>query len=228
VKKILSVNHSFSYPDIEFDFIDEIEIDLVETLEQYDYILVNGGDGLLRRVVKKLYQRGYDIPIILNPQGTFNVLYHLYKLGKIDHILKKISQNDTLKEKQIEYYTINKEEIFIFSAGNSLDAIYIAISDILRMGFLKKSKLRYLFAFLSIIPLLILFIPFFLLHKKSFLFFKLNIPIKKFLQIFFTLSDLNIESNNKHYLLQLDGDLVSIISDNLQIRQEDYFRLIIG
>lgn len=223
--KILSVNtpkKPFELPHHDVKKIYEMEIKKIRDIESYDYIIVNGGDGTVRRTIERLHKKKLKTPprLIINPAGTFNVLFKAVRCKNFKKILEKLENSEPLESVRYPYYTMNKKRVFVFSAGNSLDVIYITISELLRVGFLKKSKLRYLLSFITMLPLVLIMGPFFLINRHYCLVFSVIKPgIRKLLNLYFSLETLSIDLKSTHTIFQLDGDLVMIKDKTIHIQQ---------
>ncbi|MFW6308126.1 MAG: diacylglycerol kinase family protein [Campylobacterales bacterium] len=193
-------------------------------------MLVSGGDGAIRRVVEYMAKNNIKMPkLIVDPEGTFNMIYKLYRIKTPEDILEKIAQESALKEVDRNYFSVNSDHYFIFSAGNSLDMIYIILSDLFRVGFLVKSKLRYLISIIFLLPLIVIMIPFFLVVKKYFLVFNgYDFRLKSILNIHLNPSEVRIELDSDYNIWQMDGDIVVVRSKSNHIKKAGRLKLIIG
>lgn len=229
--RILSVNKTIEIKNHEVITVFEHELKGLENIESFDYIIVNGGDGTLRRTMEKLYKKNLEKkPIfIINPAGTFNVFYKTLGCKNFLDIKKQIEDNKPLCTKKQPYYSINDKKIFLFSAGNSLDVLYIACSELIRVGLLRKSKFRYLLSFLFMLPLILVTFLFFLTNRHYFLLFTaIKMPMKRFFNIYFSLEMLDIKLKSTHTLTQLDGDIVIIKKGHIFIKKAGEIEVAIG
>ncbi|HFX18115.1 MAG TPA: hypothetical protein ENK64_03125, partial [Flavobacteriales bacterium] len=183
------------------------------SLKNVDYVIVSGGDGLLRRVIEYIIFSGQHKPkIIIDAQGSFNVIAKRYLIPKVNKVLIKIEKNEPLQTKAHDVYKLN-EYVFLFSAGNMFDALHIHLSEILRIGFLSKGPLKYFISMILLLPVIILSTPFLIFSKKRFFIFT---PVKgfNFLNFYSKINELKIDLKNGYNLIEIDGDLV-ILKDNL-------------
>ncbi|MFP4332504.1 MAG: diacylglycerol kinase family protein [Campylobacterales bacterium] len=223
------MNKVFEKEGLDIVSIEEGELSCVD-IESFEYILVSGGDGAIRRVVEYMAKNNIKMPkLIVDPEGTFNMIYKLYRIKTPEDILEKIAQESALKEVDRNYFSVNSDHYFIFSAGNSLDMIYIILSDLFRVGFLVKSKLRYLISIIFLLPLIVIMIPFFLVVKKYFLVFNgYDFRLKSILNIHLNPSEVRIELDSDYNIWQMDGDIVVVRSKSNHIKKAGRLKLIIG
>ncbi len=85
---ILSIGQDISHKSLQITSITEAQLSTQEHIQDYDYIIVHGGDGTIRRVLKALQGISIKARFILNPTGSFNVIAKLHKVPK----LKKITR----------------------------------------------------------------------------------------------------------------------------------------
>lgn len=230
--KILSINKHVEIKNHEVVTIAETEVKKMEGLEEFDYVIVNGGDGTLRRTIERIHKRKNleKRPIlIINPAGTFNVFFRVLKCENFEKIVEKIENNQPLCTDIRPYYSINNKKIFIFSAGNSLDVLYIACSELLRVGILKKSKMRYILSFLFLFPLILVTFPFFLINRHYYLVFSVvKLPFRRFFNMYFSLDKLSIDLKGTHTLMQLDGDTVIIKQGHIHVEQAGEVEVVVN
>ena len=229
MSRVLCVNKEFEQHGLEVVSIKESELSSVD-IESFEYLLVSGGDGAIRRVVEFMAKNSIKMPkLIVDPEGTFNMIYKLYRIKESKTILEKIAKNETLKEMERNYFSVNSDHYFIFSAGNSLDMIYIILSDLFRVGFLVKSKLRYLFSIIFLLPLMVMMIPFFLVVKKYFLIFNgYDFKLKNILNIHLNPDEVRLELDSDYNIWQMDGDVVVVRSKSNHIKKAGRLKLITG
>lgn len=148
---ILSIGKTFTYDALEIINISLQELSLHKELDRYDYIIISGGDGSIRRVMKQLYTLKKRPKIILNPTGSFNVIAKLHRVPKVESILQILAENKTPNTKAQKLYRLN-DEIFLFAAGNMGDLQHIFLSETLRFGLLQNGMLKYILAVLFFTP----------------------------------------------------------------------------
>ncbi|MBN2768706.1 MAG: NAD(+)/NADH kinase [Campylobacterales bacterium] len=220
--KILSLNKAIQHEQIEIDYADDINE--IDSLKGYDFIIIKGGDGTIRRGVAKAY--GKDIPpLIIDASGSFNVVAKYYKLPKVTKILDDIAKGNI----KIEKHRLKKlnDEIFLFSAGNMGDVQHIAVSENLRSGFLKDGIGKYLIAFIFLLPLHIFTTPWMLFMKDRFFIFDF-IPFIKKIGNFYGVMDKPIkrELSSEYNFVELDGDIVVIKTKDISIEVETYINIV--
>ncbi len=231
MSKVLAINSNIRIPHTQMEHISEADLEKIDDTAEYDYVLISGGDGALRRCTAFLYNRNMlnKVKVIIHKRGTFNLLANMYKIKNVRKIAKKIEHGEELAVREIDLYSINGKEFFIFSAGNSLDVLYIHLSELFRIGFLRKSKFRYLLSFIFLLPSILILLPITLLNKKSFLLFLFFSPkIKKFFNIYFNVDSIELTPNEPKMLMQLDGDLAMIEANKIIIKKESTIKIVLG
>lgn len=197
-------------------------------LSHTDYVVVSGGDGMLRRSVAELSKFTDVPPIIFNPIGSFNVIAKLHGITPIEQILQKIKNNVSLDTIPQKYYRLNNE-IFLFSAGNMGDLHHIFLSESLRFGWIKKGVLKYLLAFLFLFPMHLIMTPFMLASKNRFFIFTPLGVIKKFGSFYGKVPHhLSINLDNDYNFIELDGDIVLIKDATIKIEHDGEIELVTG
>ena len=225
--KILSINKVITYDTLSITNINESSLYTEPDIDQYDYIIINGGDGTIRRVVKILNSLQYNASIILNPTGSFNVIAKLHRVPKLDVILNALANNKTPKTHTQKYYALNNE-IFLFSAGNMGDLQHIFLSETLRFGLLKKGIAKYLLAVLFLAPVHLIMTPFMLLSPRRFFIFAPASFIGKFGSFYGRVEDrITIDLENNYNLIELDGDVVTIEESVLKIEVAGTIEIVI-
>ncbi len=204
---------------LDTNYIDLKDID-AKSLEQSDYLLISGGDGSLRRVIKRALELTKDLPpIIINPSGSFNVVAKKHKVVDVKELILKIKEQKKVTMSTQDVYAIN-DEIFLFSAGNMGDLHHIVFSEMLRFGFLKNGFLKYLLAFLLLLPAHIFTTPFMLFSKRRFFIFTPLRYIKRVGNFYSRFEDkLHFDLENGYNIFELDGDIVTIKQSSLTIRK---------
>ena len=215
--KILSINKVLHHDELSIHNIQESELTIQTNLKTYSYIIINGGDGTIRRIVKTLHSITHNATFILNPTGSFNVIAKLHKVPKLDKVFQKLVQNETLQTKQHPYYSLN-DEMFLFSAGNMGDLQHIFLAETLRFGILKNGILKYILAVLFLLPVHLIITPFMLLSKRKFFIFTPASFITKFGSFYGKVAQpIEIDLQNTYNHIELDGDVVTIEETVLKI-----------
>ena len=222
--KILSIAKKLPHDILDITSIDESELSTLSNIDTYDYIIINGGDGTIRRVIKTLQNMPNHAKFILNPTGSFNVIAKLNKVPKLEKILEKLEKNQTPTVRSQSYYTLN-DEIFLFSAGNMGDLHHIFLSETFRFGLLKKGIYKYALSLLFLLPLHLVITPFMLVSKKKFFIFLPMPYIKKFGSFYAQVNELSIDLENSYNHIELDGDIVTIKEPILDIKYAGFIEI---
>jgi len=213
---ILSIGKVIHRTTLNIDAIAISELTPDFNITVYDYIIISGGDGSIRRVLKILHKHAHLPPFILNPTGSFNVIAKLHKVPKLEEVLAQLSLGEYPPTKMQNIYKLN-EEVFLFSAGNMGDLQHIFLSETLRFGILKNGIAKYILSALFLLPVHLLMTPFMLLSKQRFFIFTPLSMIKKFGSFYGKVEEMNIDLKNEHNFIELDGDVVIIESSKLTI-----------
>ena len=223
--RILSIGKTFHHDTLHITSIEISEFAAHPNIQQYDYIIISGGDGSIRRVIKALQDIDHSAAFILNPIGSFNVVAKLHKVPKIEKVLHTLANGQTIKTEKHHYYALNNE-VFLFSAGNMGDLQHIFISETLRFGMLKDGISKYILAFLFLLPIHLIMTPFMLLSSNRFFIFTPFSFIKKFGSFYGEVEEMSIELENSFNHIELDGDIVTIESNILHIKPAGDIQLI--
>jgi len=224
--KILSINKVIEHSTIFITSITENQLETLQELSSYDYIIINGGDGTIRRVVKTLHTMKHNAKFILNPTGSFNVIAKLHRVPNVDKVLNALAQGRNLKSKRHYYFSLN-HEIFLFSAGNMGDLQHIFLSETLRFGMLNKGIAKYILAALFLLPVHIIMTPFMLLSPRRFFIFTPASFIAKFGSFYGKIeASITIDLENSYNLIELDGDVVTIEVPVLNIKPAGFITLL--
>lgn len=217
--KILSIGQKIEKNEIDIIHIALSEIDQIVSLEGYDYLIISGGDGAIRRIIKTLHHKSIATPpLILNPIGSFNVIAKLHRVPHYSKILDKLIKKEKLIHNKQKYYALN-DEVFLFSAGNMGDLQHIFLSETLRFGILKKGIAKYLLAGLFLLPVHLIMTPFMLLSSHRFFIFTPTSFIGKFGSFYGRVEkEISINLENGYNLIELDGDVVTIEESVLKIK----------
>ncbi len=213
---ILSINKVIEHDTLSITNITESILPTQPNMEDFDYIIINGGDGTIRRVIKILHTLKYNASIILNPTGSFNVIAKLHRVPSLDTVLQALSEEKTPAIQIQNYYSLN-DEMFLFSAGNMGDLQHIFLSETLRFGMLKRGIAKYILAVLFLLPVHLIMTPFMLMSKRKFFIFTPAKFIPKFGSFYGKVKDMEIDLDNSYNHIELDGDVVTIEEQILQI-----------
>ncbi len=222
--KIITINTTIDLPWHEI--INTTEKDFYDLpLTGVDYVVVSGGDGLLRRIIEYIIFSGQHKPkIIIDAKGSFNVIAKRHLIPKLSKVLSKIKAGEPLQTKWQDVYKLN-DFVFLFSAGNMFDALHIHLSEILRVGFLQKGPLKYALSAILLLPVVILTTPFLLFSSKRFFVFT---PFKLFnFRNFYTKPGyLKFDLKNAYNILEIDGDLVIVKNPVIEIKHLDQIEIV--
>ncbi len=220
--KILSVNGTFEDDRFAITDVNILQIETLDSIDGFDYIIITGGDGAIRRTLKCINERFglLNTPlVILNPTGSFNVVSKYYRIENFGLIIEKIATLKELKTAIVPVYAIDKK-IFLFSAGNSGDVAHIFISEVLRFGYLQSGALRYLLSVLIMLPFHLLVTPFLLFSKRRFFIFTPFGFFNKFLNIYGRIDDdIEIDLENEYNVLEFDGDISVVKKRKITIKK---------
>jgi len=215
---ILSVGKTLQHPHLKIDNISTASLPQQHDIEAYDYVIINGGDGTIRRVLTQLHGLGKQPVFILNPTGSFNVVAKIHRVPIIDAVLQSLAEGKVPKTQKHHLFKLN-DELFLFSAGNMGDLQHIFLSETLRFGWLKHGTLKYLLALLFLAPVHLVMTPFMLLsHTRFFIFTPLRF-IHRFGSFYGEVQEINIDLENEYNMLELDGDIVTVKGRHLHIGQ---------
>jgi len=224
--RILSIGKTIEYEALDITYITEANLATHQDIASYDYIIINGGDGTIRRVVKTLHTLKHNAKFILNPTGSFNVIAKLHQVPKLDTVLSTLSSNKSLPSEKHHYYSLN-DEMFLFSAGNMGDLQHIFLSETLRFGILEKGILKYLLAVLFLLPVHLVMTPFMLLSSRKFFIFTPASFIPKFGSFYGQVKEMEIDLQNGYNHIELDGDVVTITESILKIKPAGFIEVVI-
>lgn len=223
--KILSIGKEIIYDKLEIVNIKYLSSDI--NIDLYDYMIISGGDGMIRRVLKECYHLERLPRIILNPIGSFNVIAKMHRVDNVFKILEKIERDSNLKVNKHNFFSLNSE-IFLFSAGNMGDLQHIMLSETLRFGIIKNGLSKYLLSVIFLFPVHIVMTPFMLLSSKRFFIFTPFSFIRKFGSFYGKVDNLNIDLDNDYNLIELDGDIVMITDRYLKIEEAGVIDIIVS
>ena len=217
--QLLSIGKTLSHKGLDITSIDASTLPEHHDIENYDYIIINGGDGTIRRVLKQLHTLQNIPTFILNPTGSFNVVAKIHKAPKIEKVLDLLAEGEYPKIQKHHIFTLN-EELFLFSAGNMGDLQHIFLSETLRFGYLKHGIFKYLLAVIFLLPVHIIMTPFMLMSKTRFFIFTPARFIKKLGSFYGEVpKEINIDLDNEYNMLELDGDIVNVHGRHIEIKQ---------
>jgi len=217
--RILSIGKIITHEALNIRSIETSSLSEHHDIEDYDYIIINGGDGTIRRVLNQLHTLS-NIPVfILNPTGSFNVVAKIHSAPKISKVLELLAKGEKPKIQKHHLFRLN-EEIFLFSAGNMGDLQHISLAETLRFGWLKHGILKYILAVLFLFPVHLIMTPFMLMSKTRFFIFTPARFIKKLGSFYGEVpQNLSIDLDNEYNMLELDGDIVNVKGRHLEISQ---------
>lgn len=215
---LLSIGKELHYEGVEIHSVSLKELEGLVDFAAYEYIMIHGGDGSIRRVVKYLHTKEHHAKIILNPTGSFNMIAKMHKVPKFEDVLEKMAQKEVLTTTKQSYYSLN-HEIFLFSAGNMGNVQHIFIAETLRFGWFKHGMAKYVLAFLFLLPMHLIMTPFMLLSQSKFFIFTPFSFIKKFGSFYGHVEPIQIDLGSRFNTLELDGDLVTIEEQILEIKK---------
>jgi hypothetical protein len=216
--KILSIGKTWQHDKLDITSIEVSSLAKHHDIEMYKYIIVNGGDGTIRRVLKQLHSLKQIPTFILNPTGSFNVVAKIHKAPQIEKVLDKLSKGVSPKVQKHHLFKLN-DEVFLFSAGNMGDLQHIFLSETLRFGILKHGISKYILSLILLIPAHLIMTPFMLMSKNRFFIFTPIRFVKKFGSFYGEVKEMTINLENEYNMLELDGDLITIHGKDLHIKQ---------
>ena len=217
--RILSIGKTIHFEGLDISSIKASSLPEHHDIEAYDYIIINGGDGTIRRVLKQLHTLQNIPTFILNPTGSFNVVAKIHHAPHIDTVLAMLSRGERPKIQKHHIFKIN-EELFLFSAGNMGDLQHIFLSETLRFGWLKHGIAKYILSVLFLLPVHVVMTPFMLLSKTRFFIFTPARFIQKLGSFYGEVPKaLSIDLDNEYNMLELDGDIVTVHGKHLHIKQ---------
>jgi len=223
--RILSIGKTLQHDALHITSIETSALETHPDIETYNYIIISGGDGTIRRVIKALQNTPHSATFILNPIGSFNVIAKLHKVPKIKNVLHALANNETLNSQKHHYFTLN-DEVFLFSAGNMGDLQHIFLSETLRFGLLQNNIAKYILALLFLLPLHLIMTPFMLLSSNRFFIFTPLGFIKKFGSFYGEVKEMTLELENSYNHIELDGDIVTIENNILHIKPAGYITIV--
>ena len=224
--KILSIGTIQEEHNLNITSIKESELINYLDANHYDYIIINGGDGTIRRVVKTLHSVTHQASFILNPTGSFNVVAKLHRVPSLKNVLSGLENQKTPQLKIHDYYRLN-QEVFLFSAGNMGDLQHIFLSETLRFGFLKKGILKYMLSVFFLFPVHLLMTPIMLLSSERFFIFTPFKFISKIGSFYGQVNNnITIDLKNNYNLLELDGDIVTIEESIIEIKKSSHINIV--
>jgi len=224
--QILSVGQTVQHDKLNITSIEISALPTHPNITTYNYIIISGGDGTIRRVIKSLQHIAHHATFILNPVGSFNVIAKTHHVPKLNKVLESLTNDKYPKTQKQQYYALN-HEIFLFSAGNMGDLQHIYLSESLRFGILKEGIAKYILAVLFLLPLHLIITPFMLLSSNRFFIFTPASFIKKFGSFYGEVKEMTIELGNNYNHIELDGDIVTIEESSLHIKPAGSINIVI-
>jgi len=224
---ILSIGKALKHDGLTIDHIDASELATYHDIERYDYVVINGGDGTIRRVLAQLHTLQKQPVFILNPTGSFNVVAKIHKAPPIDRVLDMLASNSIPPTQKHHIFRLN-DELFLFSAGNMGDLQHIFLSETFRFGWLKHGIAKYILAVLFLLPVHLVMTPFMLMSSTRFFIFTPLRFVKKFGSFYGEVQCIELDLDNNYNMLELDGDIVIVKGRHLTIRQAGNVRVVTG
>lgn len=215
--RILSIGKTLHHNTLDIRNIDEPDLGTLQDVHVFDYIVISGGDGTIRRVIQTLHKTQYNAKFILNPTGSFNVIAKLHRVPSLDKVLETLSKGMTLKSEAHQYYSLD-DKIFLFSAGNMGDLQHIFLSETLRFGILRKGIAKYILSALFLLPVHLIMTPFMLLSPRKFFIFTPLRFIKKLGSFYGEVTEMTIDLGNGYNHIELDGDVVTLKEQVIDIK----------
>ena len=223
--RILSIGKTLQHDKLDIISIEASSLHTLSNMESFSYIIISGGDGTIRRVIKQLHKMPYSAHFILNPIGSFNVVAKLHQVPNIQTVLNALANNETLQTQKHPYFTLN-DEVFLFAAGNMGDLQHIFLAETLRFGLLKNNMGKYLLALLFLLPLHLIMTPFMLMSSNRFFIFTPASFIKKFGSFYGEVKEMTIELEDTYNHIELDGDIVTIRDNHLHIKPAGHILIV--
>jgi len=223
--RILSIGKVLQHDLLHITSIEVSALSTHPNIEAYNYIIISGGDGSIRRTVKVLQDTENTPVLIINPTGSFNVVAKLHKVPKVKNVLDTLAKGQTPQSQKQHYFRLNNE-VFLFSAGNMGDLQHIFLSEMLRFGILKNGISKYILALLFLLPLHLIMTPLMLFSTNRFFIFTPAHFIKKFGSFYGEVEEMTIELENGHNHIELDGDIVTIEERLLHIRPAGHITIV--
>lgn len=223
--QILSIGKEIRHTGLDITSIDISEITRVHDIEQYDYVIITGGDGRIRRTLQQLHDMERIPTFILNPTGSFNLVARIHQTPNVEEVLDLLARGEIPNKEKHHLFKLN-EELFLFSAGNMGDLQHIILAETLRFGWIEHGPLKYLLAVLLLLPAHLLLTPFMLMSARKFFIFTPFRFIKRFGSFYGEVREMTIDLQNHHNLIELDGDVVTIEENLLHIRPVGYIEVV--
>lgn len=223
--KILSIGKTLSHEGLDITSVSSSSLPEIHNIQTYDYVIINGGDGTIRRVLKQLHNLSRMPTFILNPTGSFNVVAKIHRAPKIDSVLDSLAKGETPRTQKHHLFKMN-DELFLFSAGNMGDLQHIFLSETLRFGWLKHGIAKYILAVIFLFPVHVIMTPFMLMSRTRFFIFTPLRFIKKFGSFYGEVRKIDLDLDNDYNMIELDGDIVNVKGRHLRIRQAGNVRVV--
>lgn len=222
--RILSIGTAIIHETLDITTITHNALKTATDLTTYDYIIISGGDGTIRRTIQALHHLSDCVTFILNPIGSFNVVAKMHRVKPLQIVLDRLAKGETLTRKNHPYFSLN-QEIFLFSAGNMGDLQHIFLAETLRFGILKNNMGKYILAILILLPLHLVITPFMLMSQNRFFIFTPLRWITKLGSFYGKVDkEITIPLENNYNHIELDGDIVTIEENTLHIKPAgDFF-----
>lgn len=223
--KILSIGKEISYEGLDITSIDISEITKQRDVEQYDYVIISGGDGRIRRTLQQLHDLAQIPMFIINPTGSFNLVSKIHKTPEVEEVLALLVKGEVPKKEKHHLFKLNNE-LFLFSAGNMGDLQHVMLAETIRFGWIENGALKYIAAFLLLLPVHLILTPFMLLSSRKFFIFTPFRFLRKLGTFYGEVKEMTIDLQNYHNLIELDGDVVTIEENILHIRPVGFIEVV--
>lgn len=223
--KILSIDKKITYTGLNIVSIDISEITIQHDIESYDYVIISGGDGRIRRTLQQLHDLKRIPVFIINPTGSFNLVSKIHKTPEVDAVLALLAQGTPPNKEKHHLFKLN-EELFLFSAGNMGDLQHIMLAETMRFGWIEDGAFKYVLAFFLLLPVHLILTPFMLLSSRKFFIFTPFRLIKKLGTFYGEVKEMTIDLQSYHNLVELDGDVVTIEENNLHIKPVGFIEIV--
>ena len=225
--KILSIGKEITHKDLDIRSIEAHKLHEQQDIESYSYVIINGGDGMIRRVLGALHSLDFSPRYILNPIGSFNVIAKIHRVAPLESILDKLADGQELTIEKHHLFKLN-DELFLFSAGNMGDLQHIMISETLRFGWLRHGIAKYILSVIFLFPIHLVMTPFMLMSSERFFIFTPLRFIKKFGSFYGEVKEIDIQLSSYHNMIELDGDVVTIHEKDIHIRRAGSVAIVKG
>jgi len=113
--KILSIGKELHHDGLSITSIETSSLAEHHDIERYNYIIINGGDGTIRRALKQLHDLKHIPIFILNPTGSFNVVAKIHRAPKIEKVLDALANDETPKTQKHHLFNLSVKTTEFFN-----------------------------------------------------------------------------------------------------------------